>query len=144
MHRLNLHLCAARHPFSSSFAAFWRHPKLSWGVSLMWKGFSNAAISMFIWKSIFISRIARLCAPISGLGRGAMAINERKLARGWLLTDAGRRCYRNQICLCFPQKHKFVRIITLHSSTVYLETHATVCGLYVGGHCSEGVLLLLL
>lgn len=68
--RLNLHLCGARHPFSSSFVAFWRHPKLSWGVSLMWKGFSNAAVSMFICESIFISRMSRLCAPVSGVLEG--------------------------------------------------------------------------
>lgn len=46
--RLNPYLCGARHPFSPSFVAFWRHPKLSWGVFLTWEAFSNVAIPMFI------------------------------------------------------------------------------------------------
>lgn len=53
--RLNPYLCGARHPFSPSFVAFWRHPKLSWGVFLTWEAFSNVAIPTFICVSIFIS-----------------------------------------------------------------------------------------
>lgn len=75
LRRLNLYFFSAHHLFSSSFVAFWRHPKLSLGVNL-W-GFSNADVSMFI-LSMFGALVSNVLTSWYLRGSQLMAINERK------------------------------------------------------------------